>query len=379
MKVALVYDRINKIGGAERILVELHSLFPEAPIYTSVYNPKKACWAKNYQIKTTFLQSFPFLINHHEIIPFLMPFVFELFNFDQFDLVISLSSAESKGIITKPKTLHLCYCLTPTRYLWSEKEIYLESLNRGFLGIFKKKIGVSLLNYLRYWDKIACKRPDHYLAISKTVSSRINEYYNQPSDIIYPPINTDLFIPQKKSSNDKAKKLGRYFLIVSRLVYYKKIDLAIIAFNNLKKQLLIIGTGKEEKYLKSISRKNIHFITDYLTDEELMFYYQNCEALIFPGEEDFGLTPVEAMACGKPVIAYYKGGVAESVKENITGAFFSEPTSQSLEKVVVGFRSEIYSAQSCRQEALKYNILVFRKKITDLINKYYLDYRKGKE
>lgn len=370
-KIALVYDRVNKIGGAERILTALHEIWPSAPLYTSVYDEKGAPWAKDFDIKTSFLQHIPFFRNHHEYIPFLMPIAFESFKFDQYDIVVSITSAEAKGIITKPQTLHICYCLTPTRYLWNGEQIYLESINQGFFKKIKTGLAKYALNYLKKWDQIACHRPDYYLSISNEVKQRIKKYYQKDSEIIYPPVDTNKFVLRVNPSKGINPIEKPYYLLVSRLVPYKKIDLAIRAFNNLPHKLIIIGRGSEEKYLKSISKDNIQFITDNLTDTELIGYYQNCVALIFPGVEDFGLTPLEAMACGKPVIAYREGGVLESVIEGVTGEFFSPQTPKALEEVIKEFNSDKYLAENCRKQAEKFSKQIFQENFLNIVEKLY--------
>ena len=286
MKVALVYDGVNKWGGAERILLALHEMFPEAPLYTSVYNKEKAPWASVFKIKTSFLQKIPYISSSHDLLAVLMPLAFESFDFNGFDLVISLTSEAAKGIITKPSTKHICIMLTPTRYLWS-----------GYNDYFKNRvlrfISKSAVKYLKYWDVIASKRPDKILAISSEVKQRIKKYYDLDSDIIYLPVSS--------LQNTKEHIDEEYYLIVSRLVYYKRIDIAIKAFNALGLRLKIIGVGSEEKNLKKIAGRNIEFL-GMVSDEKLSLYYQNCIGLIFPGLEDFGLTMVEAQSFGKPVL-----------------------------------------------------------------------------
>lgn len=343
MKVAFVYDRINKWGGAERVLLALHEIWPEAPFFTSVYKSSTASWADNLQVNSSFLQKFPFAKSKHEIFPSLMPIVFESFNFNDFDVVISITSEAGKGIITSPKILHLCYCLTPTRYLWSG---YDEYFNTAFSRLFS----FVPISFLKRWDKIAGQRPDQLIAISKTVQSRIKNYYHRESEVIYPPVETDKF-KQLAISN---KQLGKYYLIVSRLVKYKKIDLAIRAFNQLGWKLKIIGNGNEEKKLKKKAKNNIEFLGK-LTDEDLLFYYQNCQALIFPQEEDFGITAVEAMACGKPVIAYSKGGAMETVISGKTGEFFYPQTAEALVLKLQDFKAIRFKQQDCRNQAEKFS------------------------
>ncbi len=353
MKVALVYDRVNKWGGAERVLISLKKIFPEAVLYTSVYDEKKASWAKAFKVKTSFLQKFPFVKSSHELFATLMPLSFESFNFDEFDLVISVTSEFSKSVITKPTTLHICYCLTPTRYLWSAYDIYFRNRMLRF-------ISTPFVRYLRNFDKVAANRPDAIIAISNEVKKRIKKYYNLDSMVINAPIDfPDIPI---------AKNNGKYFLIVSRLVAYKKIDLAVSAFNKTGLPLKIIGSGGEETKLKQMAGKNIEFLKD-VSDQELFKYYENCKALIFPGLEDFGLTMIEANYFGRPVIAFRGGGALEIVKEGVTGEFFDQQNPESLIKVLEKFDVSLYNEKSCRDNALRFSFANFKSNIEAFIKR----------
>jgi len=368
MKVALVYDRVNKWGGAERVLLALHKLFPDAPLYTSVYNSKTASWALRFnsgqaKIKTSFLQNVPFA-TRHELYAFLMPIAFESFSFDDFDLVISVTSEAAKGIITKPKTKHICYCLTPTRYLWSGYKDYFKN---PILAFFSK----PLVYYLRTWDKVASQRPDAYIAISKEVQKRIKKYYGRESEVVYPPVtleNSKFETRNSKQFQNTKYKIQNtdYFLIVSRLVPYKRIDIAIRAFNELKLPLKIVGVGGEERRLKSIANPNIEFL-GYLTEGELVRYYRGCRALIFPTLEDFGLTILEAQSFGKPVIAFKAGGAPESIIEGKTGEFFYPQTEDALIKKIKEFKSSKYNPIDCIKQAEKFSFERFKKEFTNEI------------
>jgi len=350
MKIALVYDRVNKFGGAERVLLALHEIWPDAPLYTSVYDKENAEWAKDFKIIPSFLQKMPFAKKNHESFAPIMPVVFESFDFNDYDVVISVTSEAAKGIVTKPNVLHLCYCLTPTRYLWSGYEQY---FNKGF----KRLLMRYPIAYLRLWDKIAAERPDCYIAISETVRARIKNYYHRESEIIYPPVETEKF----KIRNPKSEINTKYFLIVSRLVEYKKVDLVIETFNKLEWNLKIIGVGRKMRGLTRLrdsfgkaKRKNIEFLGQ-LTDDKLLAYYQKCEAVIFPQEEDFGIVALEAMACGKPVIVYDKGGASETVIDGVTGFFFKEQTVEALAAKLQSFKAESFKQKDCRQQAEKFN------------------------
>lgn len=361
MKVAIVYDRVNKWGGAERVLIDLHEIWPEAVLYTSVYDAKKADWAKVFpNVVTSFLQKVPFARNHHEFFAWLTPLAFESFSFDKFDLVISVTSAEAKGIITKPHTKHLCICLTPTRYLWQDYETYLRQPGFGIINFFIKLILPWLINRLRIIDQIAAMRPDKIVAISKTVQNRIKKYYKRDSEIIYPGVDNEKFTEPK----DLTVINEKFFLVISRLVPYKKIDLAVKAFNELGWFLKIAGTGVEYKTLKKLAKSNIELMGS-LTEEELLRYYQSCQALIYPGEEDFGLTSLEAQSCGKPVIAYVKGGVAETIINKKTGLLFEEATVSSLVECLKNFKTRQFLASDCRYQAQKFNHQQFKKQIKE--------------
>lgn len=377
--VALVYDRVNKFGGAERILLALHQIWPQAPLYTSVYDSKGAPWAKDFKIITSFIQKIPFAKKHHEIYPWLMSFAFENFNFDNYDLVISLTSAEAKGIITKPKTFHVCYCLTPTRYLWSGYQHYLKNPRYGWLNPLARLVMKTLLAKMRKWDKIASQRPDEYLAISKTVAGRIKKYYKRKAEIIYPGIDLDKLRVLKPSSvNTRSLPRQRqkdYFLVVARLVSYKRVDVVVKAFNQLKLPLKIIGQGTEMKRLKKLANSNIEFLGQNLTEEQLLSYYGHCRALVFSGEEDLGLVFLEAQACGKPVIAYKKGGAGEIIKNGKTGILFSSQTPKALIEAVKKFKLLKFKPKDCYRQVQKFDQKVFKKKFKLLVEEKWRKYQ----
>lgn len=346
MKIAIVYDKITKFGGAERILLALHEIWPHAPLYTAVYDQKRASWADIFSVQTSFLQKIPLSLSNHELFPFLTGYAFESFDFSTYDIVITITSADAKCIITSPKTLHICFCLTPTRYLFSGYREYYDQPGFGILNPLARLSLQLFATPFRKWDYIASQRPDVYLAISHTVASRIKKYYKREAQVIYPPVDTHLFKPAKSKIKHEP-----YFLIVSRLVPYKKIDYIIEAFNEIPYKLKIIGMGIDEKRLKNRSGKNIDFISSDLTDSKLCWYYQNCTALIFPGVEDFGLTVVEVQSCAKPVMAYAKGGAVESIRAGITGELYKEPTADSFIKALSRFLRKKYSGEACRQNA----------------------------
>ena len=367
MKVALVYDRVNKWGGAERDLLALNEIFPDAPLFTSVYNPKLAPWAKKFPIViTSFLQKLPFARDRHEHFPYLMPLAFETFDFSKYDLVISVTSEAAKGIITKPGTFHICYMLTPTRYLWSHHDFYFKNPPDSF----KKYPLFSLLSkpivsYLRNWDLVAAQRPDIIVAQSTEVKKRIKKYYGRDSTVIYPPVYIDKF-KFNQHTNHQSQITDHYYLYVSRLIPYKRADLAIDAFNQLGLPLVIVGKGSEEKKLMNMAKPNIKFVRE-LTDSELASYYQKTRALIFPQEEDFGLVVLEANAAGTPVIAYKAGGALDTVIEGITGIFFERQEVNSLINAVNKFGKMNFDKKTLVKNAEKFSKERFKSNFKNLV------------
>lgn len=374
MKIALIYDRVNKWGGAERVLLALHELWPDAPLYTAVYDLEAAPWAKVFDIRTSFLRFMPFAKQHHELYPWLTPLAFESFSFDSFDVVVSVTSAEAKYIITKPGTLHICYCLTPTRYLWSGHELYRHLPGLGALSAVASPIFSRMTPMLRRWDFEASARPDYYIAISQHVADRIRKYYHREVDkVIYPPVDTKKFTINrvqriKNQEND-------YFLVVSRFVAYKRIDIIVRAFNELGWPLIVIGEGSDCARLKRLAFTNVRFVPSHLTDEQLLGYYGSCRALVIAADEDFGLTAVEAQACGTPVIAYSKSGVAESVLEGVTGMLYEKQTIQALISALKQFNGRDFSARKCRENALRYDKSRFIESMKDTVQFLHQSYR----
>lgn len=354
-KIALVYDRVNKWGGAERILLLLHEMYPKAPIYTSVYDQISAPWAKDLNIKVSFLEKIPFARRHHEFFALFMPFAFEQFDFSKFDIVISLTSEGAKGIVTGSKTKHICICLTPTRYLWSGYDLYFQ--NKLFRAVTK-----PLVWYLRRWDIAAASRPDVMIAISQTVKDRIKKYYARDSEIVYPPY---MLSPKPSMS---ARKKG-YYLVVSRLSQFtphKRVDLAIRAANRLKIPLKVVGEG-DAQYFRSIAGKTVE-IVGKVDDKALSEYYASSKALIFPGVEDFGLVMVEAQKYGKPVLAFRDGGATEIVIEGKTGEFFDRPTVSSLVNALKKFNNKRYNTDTCIKNASRFS----KKEFIKGVNKHIL-------
>ncbi len=345
MKVAIIHDFLTQIGGAEKVLRTIAEIFPKSKVFFLVKEKRFDNYLKNEQA-TSFLRYFPFK-NYRLLLPFL-PIAAEALDLSEFDLVISSSSAFSKSVITRSKTLHLCYCHAPTRYLWDWHHQYLLE-NR--IGRFKKIFLVPLLNYLRVLDRLSADRVDFFIANSYFTKRRIKKYYGRDSKVIYPPVEVDKF---------KIGKRGDYFLIVSRLSPYKRVDIAVEAFNKLELPLVIIGKGREKRRLEKLAGPTIKF-KGFLKDEKTRKYLENCRAFVFPGEDDFGITMVEAMAAGKPVIAFRGGGALEIVKEGVSGEFFDEPMEEFLAEAIGRFirNEKKFNPEIIRKEAEKFSYRKF--------------------
>lgn len=352
-KIAIVYDWIDSWGGVERVLLTLHEIFPHALFYTSYFNPRTASWAKNLALRISFIQKFPSFIKNNRVLSTpLYPYAFESFDLSSYDIVISISSSFAKSVITKPSTLHIDYVLTPPRYLWTHTSDYISSP-------FMKKVTMPLLTSLRKWDMIASSRPDRYIAISDTVKKRVKKYYGQDASVIYPPFD-ETYWTNIKTSLDTPSTKKSFFLVVSRLESYKKIELAISACQQLNTSLVIIGEGRERKKLEKYSSTHVKFL-GHVSDHQLGRLYQNAQALIMTQEEDFGYTALEAQFFGCPVIAYRKGGTTETVLEGKTGIFFDEQTSENLQKAIATFHTMSYTLHCTTHELGPSHIKKFSK------------------
>jgi len=351
MRVALVYDRLNKIGGAEKVLSAFHELFPSADWYTSVWEPKLTPFTKDWKIHTSWLNQLPFLRTHHEWIPYLMPFVFESFDFSSYDLVISIGSAESKGVITKPGIVHLNYCLTPTRYLYSHQAEYLSNPLYRFIA-----------HYLRKWDLVASTRPDEMIAISTQVKSRIKNIYNREVGIIFPPVDTAKF----HLKSNFTPLYTNYYLTVARLVPYKKIDVLIKAFNLSGKTLVIIGDGSERARLTKLAKKNVNLLGS-VSDRELVGYYQHATAFLQANEEDFGIGMCEAQASGLPVIAYGQGGALDIVINGETGILVGCNTASDFRQAVDMFETMTFDRKVCQSNAEQFNSSIWTRQMSERV------------
>lgn len=357
MKVALVHDYLNQMGGAERVVLALHELFPDAPLYTSIYDPNRVDPAfQHMDIRTSFMQKFPFIMKHHQpYLPF-YPSAMENLDLRGYDLVLSSSSAFGKGVIVKPGTVHICYCHTPMRWCWN----YHEYVERERLGGMARRMLPLMMTRLRMWDQTSAARVDHFIANSPVIAERIQKYYRREAQVIPPPVEASRFL------FDPTRQLGDYLLILGRFVPYKRFDLAIQACNQLRLPLVVIGKGRDEKRLKAMAGPTIRFLGG-LADTEVLEYFARCRAFLFPGEEDFGITPLEAQASGRPVIAYGAGGALSSVIEGITGTFFREQTVESLVGVLSSFDERRFDPQVIRNHALEFDKPRFQRRILQYI------------
>ncbi|MFH0892736.1 MAG: glycosyltransferase [Candidatus Falkowbacteria bacterium] len=372
LKVALVHDHLAQDGGAEAVLRVFTEIFPEAPIYTLLYEEKNA---KKYyagkKIYTSIIQKLPGGVRHYQwYMPF-MPMAIEFFDLSSYDLVLSDSSSFAKGVITPLDTLHVCYCHTPTRYLWDYTHKYISELK--YNKYFKKLISL-VLNYVRVWDRTAADRVDRYIANSKTVRSRISKYYRQNSTLIYPPVELDKFYIAEREAEEK------YFLAGCRLNPYKRIDIVIEAFKDLGLKLKVFGDGPDMPRLKKIAGAagNIEFL-GRVDDEKRAELYALSQAFIHPQDEDFGITVVEAQASGRPVLAFRKSGATETVIEGMTGEFFDEQTATAIVGAVKKFDAARYDPGAIRGHALKFSKERFKDEIVKFIEEEYGKFRNSVE
>lgn len=375
MKVALVCDDLIQHGGHERIVMGFCEMFPDAPLYTTAVSKswEKICVAKNINLVTTFVQKLPFIEKLNRFYSVFMLHILALqgFDFSKYDLVISLSSRFAHGVITRPQTLHVCYMSTPGRMFWEPSE-YFKNESFGLMSFFKTLIRLFLvipLHIIRLWDYVSAQRVDYFIANSVLTKRRIKKYYKRDSVVINPFINDELLSRDISQLNEDKD----YFCVISRLVSWKKIDLAIEACKLLNKKLIIIGVGPDLARLRSIAdkNKNIEF-KGYVTESDKYSILSGCTALINTQREDFGIVPLEAMALGKAVIAYNSGGVLETVLSGQTGLFFEEQTVDSLSKAIKAFNPSDYSSADCKNQASKFLFSNFKANVITYLDSVYL-------
>lgn len=361
MKVALVHDYLVQYGGAERVLEVFTEMFPEAPIYTLIYDNNQLYGAfSDKKIRTSFLQNLPLAKTNHRLFPALMPLAVEDLDLTAYDLVISSSNSYTKGIITRPDAIHICYCHTPMRYAWDDYHRHFQEFD--YMSFIKNLLPFAM-NYIRLWDKISADRVDYYLANSQNVARRISKYYRLNSEVLYPPVNTEI--------NFEPNIEGEYYLMLGRFLPYKHYDIVVKAFVKNGKELHLVGSGPDEEKLKNIAKgyNNIKFL-GRLSDDEAQQQFRECKAFIFASEDDFGIVPVEAMAAGKPVIAYGRGGALETVEDGKTGIFFEEQTPECIIEAVEKFETMQFDANYIHNYAQKFSKDNFKQNFYKFLEKY---------
>ncbi len=360
MRVAIVHDYLTQFGGAERVLKVLMELFPHAPVYTLVHDPKVTEGLLDVRrVRTSFLQNIPLARSKHRLFPLIMPLAVEQFDLSAYDLVISASHSFGKGVITKPETLHVSYCFTPLRYAWDDSHRYVREF--GVPRVIRSLIPLAL-TYVRVWDALAADRVDHFLAISRFVAERVRKYYGRDAAVVYPPIDTQTFRP--------TAAVGDRFLIVSRLLPYKRIDIALEACHALRVPLDVVGLGPEEERLRDLAGPTVRFL-GFQPDTVVARLYARARAFLFPQEEDFGMTLLEAAAAGRPAVAYRGGGALETVLEGDTGVFFDRQDAGSLAVALEDVLRRPWDPVRIRSHALRFDTAVFRARFLDTIQAFW--------
>lgn len=371
--IAIVHDYLTNVGGAEMTVKAMAEIFPASPVYTLLYEEEEI--GKKFipnKIIPSFLRMFPrFLRRRRKLLLPYLAVAPETFDLREYEIVVASSGAFSKGVITKPNTMTVCYCHSPMRFAWDYTHEYLKELTLGRLrGMCVRMI----LNYLRLWDAASADRADYFIANSHATANKIRKYYRRRSDVIYPPVEDDVFALDLKA--DPAKKSDEYYLIVSRLAPYKKIDIAVEAFNKLGWNLKVIGDGPEEQKLKKIAGPTVEILGSQ-PRKKVLKYYQNSAGYILPGEEDFGISAVEAMAAGRPVLALRAGGALETVIEGKTGEFFNASTVEVLAEGVyrLHLAKGSYDPQAIRENARRFTKERFQRELKKFIEDKYEEFR----
>ena len=371
MRVALVHDYLTQFGGAERVLLALMKLFPHAPVFTLVHDQsatdrmaEAAGEFDKRRLRTSFLQRIPGARARHRYFPLLMPLAIEQFDVSQYDIVFSATHSFGKGIITPSQTMHISYCFTPTRYLWDDSHRYVREFSRSPLF---QRLAPAALSYVRLWDYFASQRVDTYLTLSHFVQQRISKYYGRDAAVVAPPVDVERFTPRAQDDG--------YYLIVSRLVPYKRIDIAIEACQQLGRRLLIAGTGPEEELLRGKAGEHVEFL-GFVPDDELPALYAGAKALLFPQEEDFGITPLEAAASGKPTIAFASGGATETVIDGVTGVLFAKQTVTALAQAIQASETMAFSTEKIRQHAETFSEARFLQEVEEIVHTEWLAFKR---
>lgn len=349
LKIALVHEYLTNFAGSEQVLLALHEMFPRSPIYTAMYYPDKVPQFVGADVRTSFLQKFP-PVKEKVYIP-LMPLAVEGYDLSAYDLVISDSHIAAKGVITKPETLHICYCHTPIRYAWSPE------IDPRSSGSLLRRFAA---HYLRVWDVYAAERVDHFIANSSYIAQRIEKYYRVDSAVIHPPVD----LSRLKIA---TLEVGDYYVYASRLIDYKRPDIVIDAFNKSGEKLIVLGRGPMLKQLQAEAGGNITFISHFVSYQKMSELFSAAKAMIFSAEEDFGIVMVEAMACGRPVIAYKAGGATDIVVPGKTGEFFTAQSAPAINEAIATFDPMAYDRDAIRSHALRFDREEFKKKMTVFI------------
>ena len=364
VRVALVHDYLVQFGGAERVLQVLMELFPHAPVFTLLYDrAAPGISIDERRLRTSWLQRVPGARRHHRYFPLLMPMAIEHFDLSEYDIVFSVTHSFGKGVLTGPATMHVSYCFTPTRYLWDDSHRYVQEFSR--LALFRRLAPLALSS-IRLWDYLAAQRVNYYLTSSRFVAGRIRKYYRREAQVIPPPVEIDKY--------SVSGTVGDYYLVVARLVPYKRVELAVAACRRLKRPLKIVGTGPEYADLRRAAGKETEFL-GFVSDGELPQLYAGARALLFPQEEDFGLTPLEAAASGKPTIAYAAGGALETVVPGLTGTFFGKQSVPALMAAMQQSEKTVFDPFRIRQHALGYSREEFLRRIEASVHTHWMHYQ----
>lgn len=368
MKLALVHDYLSQDGGAERVLQSFHDIWPEAPIFVLFHDKKKLPAFRELDVRESFLAKLPFGKIKYQWYTALMPLATERHNLHEFDVVVSSTSAFAKGVLTRPDTLHISYCHTPTRYLWTDTHEYLDELRYGSIV---KSFLPRFIHHWRLWDKMSVDRVDRFLANSRTVQQRIQKYYRRESDILFPPVNTTCFSPVTRK-----EELGNYYLAGGRVVPYKRFDLLIQVFNRLGWPLKIFGDGPALSTLKRFAKPNIEFV-GRVSEEEKADLMRRALAFLNPQVEDFGLTVVESMASGRPVIAYGVGGATETVIPGLTGQLFYRQQWEDLLDLLLHFDPYKWDSARIRTWAESFDEKHFKHRMRSYVESVYEEHKQG--
>lgn len=357
MKVAIVHYWFVAQRGGEKVIQELCDIYPEADIFTLVLDRNSLpSGLATRKIITSFIDNLPFASRWYKNYLPLMPLALEQFDLRDYDVVISSESGPAKGVLTSPRTLHVCYCHSPMRYVWDMYHDYM-----AMSGRLKRLLMIPLLHYLRLWDRLSSDRVDYFIANSVNVAKRIFKHYRRDAEVVYPPVDTEAFFI--------ADEVGDFYLLVGQLVGYKRADLVVKAFTRMGKRLVVIGGGEQMTMLRKEAGSNVEFL-GWQPFAVLRDNYARCRALLFPGEEDFGIVPLEAMASGRPVIAFGRGGALETVVEGRTGLFFHEQTEAAVQEAVIRFEEveHLFISNDIRDHALKFGRARFRSQIADFVS-----------